>query len=100
MTWLVILVWVAAMVFSLFWLARVGLLLVKKLGDFAKALEPLAKQFEALAKATGKKPNYEAKPDNLQDSPVEHLKTVRAQQKKREARAAERQRRLVDRLKP
>lgn len=100
MTWLVILVWVAALAFSAFWLARVGLTLARKLGAFAKAIEPLAKQLEELGKIAGARVDYHAEADNLLDSPNEHLREVRQQQKNREARARARQRRLINRLKP
>ena len=100
MTWLVILVWVAALAFSAFWLARVGLSLAKKTAGFAKAVEPLAEQLTELAKISEAKVEYHAEADNLLDSPNKHLREVREQQKDREARARARQRRLINRLKP
>jgi 5'-3' exonuclease len=99
-TWLVILVWVAAVGFSGFWLARVGLSLARKSQGLIKAAEPLAANVAELARVAHAVTSYEAKPDNLQDSPVEHLKAVREQRKARERRALDRQRRLIDRLKP
>ncbi len=100
MTWLVILVWLAALVFSVLWLARVGLKLARKSGQLVKAAEPLIGMLGKLAKVAQTGTDYQAKPDNLQDSPAQHLRAVREQRKARERRNLARQRRLIDRLKP
>ena len=100
MTWLVILVWVFAVAFSAFWLARVGLDLAKKSRRLLDAAAPLVANVNELAAVASAVTSYEPKPDNLQDSPVEHLNDVLEQRKARERRAVARQRRLIDRLKP
>ncbi|MFM6962688.1 MAG: hypothetical protein ACKOWJ_00245 [Micrococcales bacterium] len=100
MIWVDILAWVAAIGFAAWYLLRIAKSLAGKAAQLAEAAEPLSNRVIELAKASGTKPVLTAVEDNLLDSPLEIGKVVLGQQITRKKRAADRQRRLIDRLKP
>ena len=100
MTWLVVLAWTVAILGSVGYLAAIGLKLLRQLKELNQAAQPLVESVSKLAAVTASIAEIEKPHDNLQDSPLEHAKTVFNQQMARKRRSADRQRRLINRLKP
>ncbi|MEN9713425.1 MAG: hypothetical protein RLZZ164_89 [Actinomycetota bacterium] len=99
MGWLVATCWIAAVLVSVAFLGWIGYTLIGKLGRLGKAAEPLAKLAQKLSEDLAKPIEYQAPKDNLSDDPATHILALKRLQVKRTKRAAERQRRLVARLK-
>ena len=99
MGWVVAVAWISAVLISVAFLGWIGYTLIGKLGRLGKAAEPLAQLAQKLSEDLAKPVGYQAPKDNLSDDPATHIRALKRLQDQRNKRAAERQRRLVARLK-
>lgn len=96
--WFWIALWVLLVLGALSYLAWLALRLFRKANAALEAAQPILDQLTDFAKATSERPHYSANPDNLLDDPVPLIQARTQYSKARTAKAAERQRRLINKL--
>lgn len=92
------LIWVGLTLVGLAYLGWLAYRLLVKAKAALAAAEPVIAKLEEFSRVASLKPDYKANPDNLLDAPVPHIQEQLRLRKVRNDKAAERQRRLRNKL--
>lgn len=92
------LIWVGLTLAGLVYLGWLTYRVLVKAKSALVAAEPVIAKLEELSRAAKAAPDYQPNPDNLLDDPVPHIQEQLRLRKRRNDKAAERQRRLRNKL--
>jgi hypothetical protein len=96
--WAWAIIWTALVLGSLGYFAWIGLRLATKAKLALRAAEPTLAALVTLSNAANEPANYEPNPHNLFDDPAELIAEQANLSKRRQTKAADRQRRLINKL--